>query len=166
MKINKKAIVISLLVVAFVSAVAVRYTGITDWLYNKKISINCVSTISMPELPYSSKFNGSIYLQIHTDGSGEVDFSGIVTKNGEHGVEKLNVQRTISFHYEKIEPDTVRLSEARLSKKSNDSISDDFFKKIIYDSSEKEKRMHISKLQNAYLIGNVFSPSLLCVSKS
>ncbi|ASG64032.1 hypothetical protein CEW81_19425 [Kluyvera genomosp. 3] len=65
-----------------------------------------------------------------------------------------------------LDSSTARLSEARVSKKSTDTIPDDFFTKAIYDSSEPERRMHISKLQNAYLIGNIFSPSLMCVSKS
>ncbi|EBP0972724.1 hypothetical protein LB58_18785 [Salmonella enterica] len=166
MKINKKKMLIGFSVITFVSAIAVRATGITDLTFDNGISIDCVSTISMPELPHGTKFNGSVYVQIHTDGSGEVDFSGVITETGELGVGKKNVQRTISFEYEMVNSDTVRLSEARLSKKSTDTIPDDFFTKSIYDSTEPEKRMHVSKLQNAYLIGNVFSPSLLCVSKS
>lgn len=166
MKINKKKILISVSAIAFVSAIAVRATGIADWAPNNGISINCVSTISMPELPHGVKFNGSVYVQIYKDGSGEVDFSGVVTETGEHGVGKSSVQRTIAFEYVMLDSGTVRLSEARLRKKSADTMPDDFFTKAIYDSSESEKRMHVSKLQNAYLIGNIFSPSLLCVSKS
>lgn len=110
----------------------------------------------MPELPHGVKFNGSVYVQIYKDGSGEVDFSGVVTETGEHGVGKSSVQRTIAFEYVMLDSGTVRLSEARLRKKSADTMPDDFFTKAIYDSSEPEKRMHVSKLQNAYLIGNIF----------
>lgn len=166
MKINKKLAIISFSVITFLSAIVVRATGIVDWTSNNGISINCVSTISMPELPHGSKFNGSVYVQLHVNGSGEVDFSGIVSETGEYGIGKRNIQRTITFAYEMLDSSTARLSEARVSKKSTDTIPDDFFTKAIYDSSEPERRMHISKLQNAYLIGNIFSPSLMCVSKS
>ncbi len=57
-------------------------TRVGGWVSSNGVSINCISTISMPELPHGSKFNGSVYVQIHNDGTGEVDFSGVVTKTG------------------------------------------------------------------------------------
>ena len=83
----------------------------------------------MPELPHGVKFNGSVYVQIYKDGSGEVDFSGVVTETGEHGVGKSSVQRTIAFEYVMLDSGTVRLSEARLRKKSADTMPDDFLLK-------------------------------------
>ena len=48
--------------------------GIALITVNQGISVHCVSTLSLPELPGGGKYDGSLMLQLQKDNTGVLDF--------------------------------------------------------------------------------------------
>lgn len=165
---NKKYIILTVSSAVLLFALLMRMTGYSQWSLSNGIGINCVSTYKMPELPDGSKYTGSLSLHTYQNGSGEVVFSGILAVPGAEGksAQQLVILRSITFTYQKIDTDIFKLTDFHTSKKSLDTVSDTFFAKVIFDIAEPEKSIRISSLHNGYLIGNTFSPTTLCVTKS
>jgi len=155
--------------VILASALTLNLTGNTIVDSLDSIDMSCVSTLSLPVLRGGAKFNGSVMVQLHKNRTGEIYFSGIVSEPSaeKEGTEKqFDVQRSITFEYQIVDTNTIKLYDSQLSKKTVDSVPDRLFNNAIYDSAESQKQMRVSRLHNGYLIGNMFSPSSLCVNKS
>lgn len=143
--------------------------GITLIPVNQGISVHCVSTLSLPELPGGGKYDGSLMIQLQTDNTGVIDFSGIITTTplaDNRPGRRLILQRSVSFNYRIKDNGVVFLQDVKMSKHSLDNVSDEMFIHNIYDPFTPSKRAQIYKIDNAYLLGNTFSPTNVCVSKS
>ncbi|MDM3278852.1 MULTISPECIES: hypothetical protein [Citrobacter] len=142
--------------------------GIALITVNQGISVHCVSTLSLPELPRGGKYDGSLMLQLQKDNTGVLDFSGIITTTppaDNRPGHRLILQRSVSFNYRIGDKGVVFLEDMKMSKHSLDNVSDEMFTHNIYDPFTPGKRAQMYKMNNAYLLGNTFSPTNVCVSK-
>ncbi|MBA7731218.1 hypothetical protein HV169_19310 [Citrobacter freundii] len=143
--------------------------GMTLIPVHQGLSVHCVSTFSLPELPAGGKYDGSLMVQLLKNNTGVIEFAGIVTtepKADNRPGLRLILQRSVSFNYQNGGNGTVFLKDLKLSKHSLDNMPDEMFIRNIYDPYTPEKRAQISSINNAYLLGNAFSPTNICVSQS
>ncbi|HAU4329919.1 hypothetical protein P2H57_09940 [Citrobacter freundii] len=165
----KNKILLSSSAMLLVCSALLSLNGVTVIPAHHGISVRCISILSLPELPGGGKYNGSLMVQLQKDNTGILDFAGVISTQAESGnrpEKQLILQRSVSFDYRIEENGTVFMNEMKMNKHNIDDVPDKLFTRNIFDLSMPEKRVQIYEINNAYLLGNTFSPTNVCVSKA
>jgi len=100
------------------------------------------------------------FLIMKEDRLGYFDVSGKAMVNGV----KYSVERSYSFNYEKKEDDIYHITKSSISKRAADNIVDNVMHKYFLNfESDSGRYIKIKKLNNAYVIQTLYSPSFICI---
>lgn len=76
------------------------------------------------------------------------------------------IERHIEFNYDIESKGYIRIFDFNMFKRPSDTVPDDVFSMRILDINAEQRKIQVHKLNNAILIGDFFSPVLMCVSDS
>lgn len=160
MKIKNKKIITSL-VVALV-LVIIASLGIVA-LQNTRQAVfnnNCSATFSMRDRASNFAINLNVYLNMQTNHTGYVDMTGTVNSNGSD----YRAARSYGFEYTLQNGNTLHLTNIVLNKRAADTADDNMMDRLIFSiDSNTGRYVKIAALNNAWTIGNLYSPLFVCV---
>lgn len=131
---------------------------------NNNLDINCTSTFQIPSMASKYILSGRTTFSFKPDGNGMIEVDGRV--NNDKGLTKntsLRRKLTFSYHYNK--NGEINMSDIIVTKYTTDNFEDRFFNAFLFDLSTRERTIKISRLENAYLMSNAFSPVFMCVTR-
>lgn len=160
MKLKNKKITISLLVALIIVTLA------TLWivtLQNKKQRLfgsDCSATLSMHDKSARFATNLNIYLNMRENGTGYLDMTGTTNSGGVDA----RAARSYSFNYALQSGNTLHLTNIVLDKRAADTANDGLMDKLIFSiDSHTGRYVKIAAFNNAWTIGNLYSPLFVCV---
>lgn len=104
--------------------------------------------------------NGTLILK--SNATGLIELSGIVSLRGS----PHRLARVISFDYERENASVFKLTDMMLEKHSGDDLDNDFLDANFFSmKNEPSRHMILTKVDNAFIIGNLHSPVFMCVIK-
>ncbi|UWM63221.1 hypothetical protein [Enterobacter sp. CP102] len=135
------------------------------WLQNESqeaLDINCTTVFSVnnKELKFSSSLNG--FFAFRPNGTGYSELAGNATSGDFNHV----ISRGVTFDYEKQSSNTYILKSLKLVKHTSDTADDDLMDRAFFSmSNEPYRYMSLYKIKNGFIMGNLHSPVLVCVTK-
>ncbi|RXJ10769.1 hypothetical protein [Lelliottia nimipressuralis] len=128
--------------------------------FNSGLDINCRSRFTLIAADnYSSK--GVLNLVLDRNGTGELNINSTLTSSD--GTANFHISRQISFDYIIGNNNTVTFSDMHIYRLPTDSVAEDFFNKYVFDLSVDKRKYRMQYINNSIIIGNPFSPTLMCV---
>lgn len=122
----------------------------------------CVSVLRTQEFNSHFMSTETATLVMNPDHSGYIAFSGSMKSNDKI----MTLFREIRFTYEKESDDIYKISDIETVKHLRDNAPDTLVDSVFFSTShEKARYMTVSKIMNAYVIGNLHSPVFMCVVK-
>lgn len=131
-------------------------------------SINCTSSFQSFPPKDGDRLFGTVNFIFRKNNEGEVNISGTFfthMKNNESQAIKFNILRSYTFDYDAEDDGYITTSNFRLNKNVRDTLPDEVFNDSVFDLTKQDKKLRIQQIKNGYLIGNLFSPFVLCVSR-
>ena len=155
---NKKTL--SVLLAAFI------VVGTVIWLVNvhKKaepaLSNDCSAVFAMQDKAAHFSASLNIYLNMRDDNTGYLDMAGAVNHDGVD----YTTARAWRFNYRLQNGNTLHLTQIAMDKRAADNAPDELVDKLIFSTDPKTGRyVKIAVLNNAWVIGNLYSPQFVCV---
>ena len=155
---NKKTI--SVLLAAFI------VVSTTVWLVNihKKdnptLSNDCSAVFAMQDKAARFAARLNIYLNMRDDSTGYLDMAGTLNSDGV----EYTTARAWRFNYRLQNGNTLHLTNIAMDKRAADNAPDDVVDKLIFSTDPSSARyVKIAVLNNAWVIGNLYSPQFMCV---
>ena len=128
------------------------------------LDINCSSTFQIPTMASKYVLSGRTTFSFEPDGNGMIEVDGRV--NNDKGLtQNTSLRRKLSFSYHYNKNGEIKMSDIIVTKYTTDNFDDHFFNAFLFDLSTKERTIKISRVENAYLMSNAFSPVFMCVTR-
>lgn len=109
-----------------------------------------------------NEYRGDVRFSYDAHGRGLFAYSGQVFKNS---IKDSTLLRILYFDIAFENNDYFQISNFDIKKNINDTMDDASFHKQIFDLSSGPRRLKIRKLTNtSYIMGNVFSPVMICIT--
>lgn len=152
-----------LIVIPFLLLAVITF-NITYFTLNNGSVVNdtCVSVLRTHD--FNNHFNSieTVKLVMSPDQTGYISLSGSMSSNNK----TTTLFREIRFKYDKENDDIYKLFDIETVKHSRDNTPDILVDSFFFSTRhEKARYMTVSKITNAYAIGNLHSPVFLCVVK-
>ncbi len=126
---------------------------------HKQITYDCSADYNATQS--SLNITSSVYLIIGQKNYASFDITGSL----QYKEQFYKVSRKYTFNYRRIGDKNFQLTNISLSKRAADDASDIQMEHLIFNySSNSEKIMQVTKIMNAYVIGNAYSPLFICIS--
>lgn len=126
------------------------------------LNFTCVSVLRTQDFTNDFISNETVTLVMKPDRSGYISFSGEISYKNK----TTNFSRDIRYNYEKESGELYRFYDIITVKHPRDNTPDELVDSIFFSTShDKARHMTASKIQNAYIIGNLHSPVFMCVVK-
>ncbi|WP_186366945.1 FidL-like protein [Yersinia aleksiciae] len=123
------------------------------------VSYNCLSAFGMKVKSQHFTTSLNIFLEMRKDNTGYLDIAGKVTHNGNEN----KIARSYSFNYKKQKGDIYHLTDIVMSKRTADTTDDVLMNNLIFSiDSGIGRYIRITQLNNAYIVGNLYSPLFFC----
>lgn len=140
------------------------FCNVLFFSYDRGTILNdtCVSVFKIQEFNNEFSTIATSKLVMKSDKSGYVAFSGNASYEGK----SMILSRDIRFKYEKESNDIYRIFDYETVKYSSDNTPDTLMDSVFFSTrSQKPRYIIVSKIMNAYVIGNLYSPIFMCVVK-
>ena len=160
MKLKNKKIITSLVVVLTLAVIAA--LGIIAVQKNRQTVFgnDCSATFSMRDKSSNFAANLNVYLNLRTNNTGYVDMTGTVNSKGSG----YTAARAYGFEYTLQNGNTLPLTTILLNKRAADTADDNLMDRLIFSiDSSSGRYVKITALNNAWTIGNLYSPLFVCV---
>ena len=155
---NKKTI--SVLIAAFVVVSTVIWIANIHKKENPALNNDCSAAFAMRDKAAHFTASLNLYLNMRDDNSGYLDMTGTVNSNGID----YTTARAWRFGYRLQSGNTLHLTEIAMDKRAADNAPDDVIDKLIFSTDPSTGRyVKIATLNNAWVIGNLYSPQFVCV---
>lgn len=149
------------LLVFFSAIMSFKYVSLKDSTATiDRYLVNCLSLVHLKYARNDASIEFSIKLDL--DFNGEIAFAGrvIAPEGREYRVSRIiyinysqPTSRALEFHYKKTQKSVV------------DSLSDDLFDILLYDTKKDSIKLFIERYRNGYIISNYFSPMTMCINE-
>ncbi|MFP2826046.1 FidL-like protein [Citrobacter braakii] len=128
----------------------------------KVLNDTCVSVLRTEEKTIDFHSTETTTLVLNPDNSGYIAFSGNISNNGR----VMTLLRELRFKYVKESDNIYKMEKIETIKHSRDNTPDALVDSVFFSTRhEKARYMTVSKIMNAYVIGNLYSPVFICVVK-
>lgn len=165
-KIINYAFAIYIVIISMILIISACF-GIPSYLLRNTINIYCVSSYSAPSLPENISINGTLVIRLGKNNKGSFNISGKISQNGQHQEStKELILREITFDYTVEGDGFITINNSKTARSASDKISDEFFNKNVWDLSWTSRKIKITQINNAWLFGTSFSPTVMCVNKN
>jgi len=149
--------IFNIIAVSFIAAFCV-FFFICDALDRGGFHCSANMRIESASAGFSADFRN--FLIMKDDRLGYFDVSGKAIVNGV----KYSVERSYSFNYEEKEADIYYITKSSISKRAADNIVDNVIHKYFLNlDSNSGRYIKIKKLNNAYVVQTLYSPSFICI---
>lgn len=140
--------------------VALLMNSVLRHVYDKERGprVDCTSYFSTQT---EVQTEGVLTLRIDGEGSGRMSISATV--RDKEGAKQYKLLRDINFDYRYEGEGYLVMQNMAVRKKVSDTMPNALFNSAIFDFSGEVRRMRITSLENGYLLGNAFSPVLMCI---
>lgn len=160
MKLKNKKIIISLLMALIIVTLATLWVLSLQEQKQRLFGSDCSATLAMRDKSANFAANLNIYLNMREDRTGYLDMTGTVNSGG---VDE-RAARSYSFDYVLQSGNTLHLTNIVLDKRTADTANDGLMDKLIFSIDSRTGRyVKIAAFNNAWTIGNLYSPLFVCV---
>lgn len=157
---NKTVLVLSAFIV--VISFVIKFMQKENILFSSGLDVNCQARFSF--IAADNYINRGV-LNVIFDRNGTGEFSLRSTFSNIPEKETLRISREVRFDYILENNNFITLSDMKTYKLPADNISDDIFNKYIFDFSADKRKISVQHINNTLIIGNAFSPALMCVDR-
>lgn len=157
---NKNVLLVSAFIV--VISFVIKLMQKENILFSSGLDVNCQARFSFIA---ADNYISRGVLNVIFDRNGTGEFSLKSSFSNIEGNETFRISREVSFDYILENNNFITLSDMKTYKLPADNTSDDFFNKYIFDFSADKRKISVQHINNALVIGNAFSPTLMCVDR-
>jgi len=156
----KKSRIIGFMLSVFVIVVTIFSAVIGHKKNYSTLDNDCSAAVSIRDKSANFSARLNIYLSLHNDNTGYLD---VVGKISEAGV-SYTTARSWRFNYALQNGNTAYLTRLTMDKRAADDSPDGLVDRLIFSTDAGSGRyVKIAVLNNAWVIGNLYSPQFLCL---
>ncbi|HHU0636855.1 TPA: FidL-like protein [Enterobacter hormaechei subsp. xiangfangensis] len=127
-----------------------------------RLDVSCVSVLRTHEYAIGFKSTETATLVMSPNHSGYISFSGKVFYENK----TMQFFREIRFNYHKEGDGNYKIFDINTFKHPSDNAPDALIDSVFFSTSQEKSRfMNLTKIYNAYVIGNLHSPVFMCIVK-
>lgn len=155
---NKKTI--SVLLAAFTAVSTIIWLANVHRKENPTLSNDCSAVFAMQDKAGHFTARLNIYLNIRGDNTGYLDMAGTLSSKEV----EYTAARAWHFDYQLQNGNTLHLTHIAMDKRAADNAPDDVVDRLIFSTDPATSRyVKIAGMNNAWIIGNLYSPQFVCV---
>lgn len=156
---RNKIIILSSVIVIAITSVLYRFyiqSTVSDSYYDK----DCSAVLKIRDNAAGFHAQLNLFLHLKKNNTGYLDLSGNTFSHDQ----SYNTARSYNFNIQKQSGSIYHLTNIKLSKRTADNTVDEIMNKLIFSFDSVDGRyVRITRIDDAYVVGNLYSPVFICV---